>query len=53
MNKYEMIFHKIYDKAVTGEDFRQCLIELKAATVSAGIESPIYIIDNAHIHDYR
>ena len=53
MNRYEMIFHKIYDKAVTKEDFKQCLIELKAATVSAGIENPIYIIDNAGIHYYR
>ena len=47
-----MIFHEVYDKAVTGEDFKQCLIELKAATVSAGIENPIYILDNACIHHY-
>ena len=51
-----MIFQKIY-KAVTGEDFKQCLIELKAATASAGIESPVYIpslsvLDNACIHHY-
>ena len=38
-----MIFHKVYDKAVTGKNFKQYLIELKAATVSAGIENPIYI----------
>ena len=50
MNKYEMIFHTVYDKAVTGKDLKQCLIELKAATVSAGIENPIYILDNACIH---
>ena len=43
INKYKMIFLKVYDKAITGEDFKQCLIELKAATVSAGIENPIYI----------
>ena len=49
MNKYGMIFHKVYDKAVTGEDFKQCLIELKAATVPAGIENPIYVLDNARI----
>ena len=42
MNKYGTIFYKVY-KAVTGEDFKQCFIELKAATVSAGIENPIYI----------
>ena len=48
-----MIFHIVYDKAVTGEDFKQCLIELKEATVSAGIENPIYIFDNARIHHYR
>ena len=53
MNKYGMIFHKVYDKAVTGEDFKQCLLELKAATVSARIENPIYILDNARIHHYR
>ena len=47
-----MIFHKVYN-AVTGEDFKQCLIELKAATVSAGIENPIYTLDNACIHHYR
>ena len=51
MNKYGTIFYKVY-KAVTGEDFKQCFIELKAATVSAGIENPIYIyiLDNAHYH---
>ena len=55
MKKYGMIFHKVYEKAVTGEDFKQCLIELKAATVSAGIENPIYmyILDNAHFYHYR
>ena len=47
-----MIFHKIYDKAVTGEDFKQCLIEQKAATVSSKIKNPIYILDNACIHHY-
>ena len=54
MNKYRMIFHKVYDKAVTGQDFKQCLIELKAATVSAGIENPIYIlIVSIIIVDYK
>ena len=48
-----MIFHKVNDKAVKGEDFKQCLIELKAATVPAGIENRIYILDNVHIHHYH
>ena len=48
-----MIFHKVYDKAVTGENFKQCLIELKAPTVFAGIENPIYILNYARIHYYR
>ena len=47
-----MIFHKVYDKAVAGENFKQCLIELKAATVSDGIENSIYILNNARIHHY-
>ena len=38
-----MVFHKVYDKAVTGEDFKQCLIDVKAATVSARTENPIYV----------
>ena len=46
-----MIIHKIYDKT-NSKDFKQCLIELKAATVSAGIESCIYILYNACIHHY-
>ena len=53
MNKYGMIFHKVYDKAITGEDFKQCLIEVKGATVSDEIENPIYILDNACMHDYH
>ena len=52
INKYGMIFHKVYDKAITKEDFKQCLIELKATTVSTGIENTIYILDNARIRHY-
>ena len=53
-NKYGMIFHKIYDKAVTGEDFKHCLIELKGATVFVGVKNLIYssIFDDARIHHY-
>ena len=31
MNKYGMVYHKIHDKAVNGENFRDCLVELKDA----------------------
>ena len=34
-----MIFHKTYDKIITGEDFKQCLIELKAVSVSVSFIS--------------
>ena len=53
MNKYGMIYFKVHDKAVNGEDFKECLIELKAACSSKGIHNPIFILDNARIHHYR
>jgi len=53
MNKYGMIFHKINERAVNGEDFKEALKELKVACASEGIEHPILIMDNARIHHYR
>ncbi|ORD96292.1 hypothetical protein HERIO_1775 [Hepatospora eriocheir] len=53
MNKYGMIFHKVHERAVNGEDFKISLRELKAACTEKGIESPVFIMDNARIHHYK
>ncbi|XP_029657634.1 uncharacterized protein LOC115231855 [Octopus sinensis] len=53
MNKYGMLFHKIHDKAVNGEDFKTVLLEIKALCLSKDITNPIFIMDNARIHHYR
>lgn len=53
MNKYGMIFHKIHNKAVNGEDFKECLMELKAECTIQNINNPVFILDNARIHHYR
>ena len=37
VNKYGMICDKIHEKSVNGEDFKNCHIELKAATVCKNI----------------
>ena len=48
-----MIYYKIHDKAVTGKDFKTCLIEIKEATEAANIDNPIFILDNAKIYHYQ
>lgn len=53
MNKYGMIFHKIHEKAVNGEDFKEALKEMHDACLSIGVESPVFIMDNARIHHYK
>lgn len=52
MNKYGMIYHKIHKKAVNGENFKECLVELKAACLTMNINDPTFILDNAKIHHY-
>ncbi|KAG0432496.1 hypothetical protein DMUE_5493, partial [Dictyocoela muelleri] len=53
MNKYGMIFHKIHERAVNGEDFKASLREIKEACVLSDISISIFIIDNARIHHYK
>ena len=53
MNKYGVIYHKNHDKAVTGKDFKTCLIELKAAIEAANNSNSILILDNVRVHHYR
>ena len=53
MNKYGMIYNVIFEGAVNGENFKQCLKEIKECCIIKGIENPIFIMDNARIHHYR
>ena len=53
MNKYGLIYNKIHNTAVNGEDFKTCLIELKNQCLAAGIGDPVFILDNARIHHYK
>lgn len=53
VNKNGVIYNKIHEKAVTGEDFKICLRELKMSCLEKGIENPVFIMDNARIHHYR
>ena len=53
MNKYGLIYHKIHNTAVNGEDFKTCLIELKNQCLAAGISDPVFILDKARIHHYK
>ncbi|KAF7685309.1 hypothetical protein CDIK_3942 [Cucumispora dikerogammari] len=52
MNRQKMIYNKVHDCALNGEDFKACLIKLKEACTVKGIHDPIFIIDNARIHHY-
>ena len=53
MNKYGMIYHKIHERAVNGEDFKISLKEINTCCQSQGISNPIFVMDNARIHHYR
>jgi len=53
MNRNKLLYRKIHDRAVNGENFQICLNELKERCVELGIELPILIMDNARIHHYR
>lgn len=53
MNKYGMLYHKIHNNAINGEDFKQCMISLTSECLLMGISNPIFILDNARIHHYH
>ncbi len=52
MSKYGMIKHKINERPVNGEDFRDFLRNLNADCVQKNITNPVFIMDNARIHHY-
>ena len=52
MNKNCMIYKKVHNKALCGEDFKTALAEVKATCESIGIQEPVFIVDNARIHHY-
>ena len=53
VNKNGIIYSKIHDRAVNGEDFKVCLEELNSSYILKGIENPIIVMDNARIHHYK
>ncbi|ORD97256.1 hypothetical protein HERIO_871 [Hepatospora eriocheir] len=48
-----MIFHKVHERIVNGEDFKIFFREFKAVCTEKGIDSPVFIMDNTRIHHYR
>ena len=48
-----MIYNKVHDTAVNGENFKVCLFEIKSICTNLGISDPILILDNARIHHYK
>ncbi|TBT96776.1 DDE-like endonuclease [Hamiltosporidium tvaerminnensis] len=53
MNKYGMIYHKIHERAVNGEDFRLFIKEINESCQRQGNLTSIFVMDNARIHHYR
>ncbi|TBU20507.1 DDE-like endonuclease [Hamiltosporidium tvaerminnensis] len=53
MNKYGMIYYKIHERAVNGEDFKLFFKEINESVQRQGILTPIFVMDNAKIHHYR
>lgn len=53
MNKCGMVFYKINNGPVNGENFKQFLIDLKITCTLIGIQNPTFVMDNAKIHHYR
>ncbi|TBT99772.1 DDE-like endonuclease, partial [Hamiltosporidium magnivora] len=53
MNKYGMIYYKIHERAVNGEDFKLFIKEINESCQRQGILTPIFVMDNARIHHYR
>ncbi|TBU08120.1 putative DDE-like endonuclease [Hamiltosporidium magnivora] len=48
-----MIYHKIHERAVNGEDFKLSIKEINESCQRQGISIPIFVMDNARIHHYR
>ena len=53
MNRYGMLKNEVFNKPITGEDFKTCLMSLYQHCDSLGIRTPVFIMDNARIHHYR
>ena len=53
MTKNGMLYNKMHDKAVTGQDFQLCLDEIKNTCIEKEISNPVIILDNARIHHSR
>ena len=50
MTKNGMLYNKVHDTAVTGQDFQLCLDEIKNICIEKKIANPVIILDNARIH---
>ena len=48
-----MIYHKIHERAVNGEDFKISFKEINTCCQNQGISNPIFVMDNARIYQYR
>ncbi|ORD96733.1 hypothetical protein HERIO_1351 [Hepatospora eriocheir] len=52
MNKYNMLYHKIHDRAKSYETLKTYFQKLKAECNDGGIDTPVFILDNTRIHLY-
>ncbi|KAG0434360.1 hypothetical protein DMUE_5215 [Dictyocoela muelleri] len=53
MNNYGMIFNKVFERDLSGEDFKNTLMSIKEKCMSLEIQNTIFILENASIHHYR
>ena len=53
MTKNGMLYNKVHDTAVTGQDFQLFLDEIKNICIEKEISNPVIILDNARIHHSR
>ncbi|XP_029656061.1 uncharacterized protein LOC115229946 [Octopus sinensis] len=53
MNKYGMIMKELHNGPINKEFFVNYIVNLKSACIDNGIESPVFIMDNAKIHHYK
>ncbi|KAF7670475.1 hypothetical protein CDIK_4599, partial [Cucumispora dikerogammari] len=53
MTKYGMLYHKIHKRAVNINDFILALKEINESSSRYGIDTSIFIMNNARIHHYR
>ncbi|KAF7685203.1 hypothetical protein CDIK_4047 [Cucumispora dikerogammari] len=53
MTKYGMLYHKIHERAVNGNDFILTLKKINESSSRSGIDTIIFIMDNARIYHYR